>query len=103
MSGDFGTQAGPIEDNARAAAIEGSGRSHEYPEPVVDEESELQLGIRDVIFGLLTLPLLFWVMMYAVTGHERLYATPRARIRLYLAILAVEVLVALAVVVIGTR
>lgn len=68
-----------------------------YPEPVVDEGGELALGRRDVVFGILTLPLLFWVMMYAVTGAERLYATPAARMRVYLWLLAAELLVAAAV------
>lgn len=59
----------------------------------VDESRELELGAADVVLGLLTAPLLLWVLMYAVTGHERLYATPSARRRVYLVLLVLEALV----------
>lgn len=56
----------------------------------IDESSDLDLGAVDVVLSALTLPLLFWVAMYAVTGHERLYATREARLRLYLLLLGIE-------------
>lgn len=64
----------------------------------IDESQDIDLGPADYILGVITLPLLFWATLYAVTGHERLYATREARLRLYLWLLALEVvLVAVAV------
>jgi hypothetical protein len=64
----------------------------------IDESQEFGFGPLDVVLGVLTLPLLFWALMYAVTGHERLYATRAARLRLYLVLLAVEVVLVAAIV-----
>jgi hypothetical protein len=60
------------------------------PGETIDESSEFGFGALDVILGIVTLPLLFWALMYAVTGHERMYATRAARLRLYLVLLAIE-------------
>lgn len=61
-----------------------------YVPPVVDESADIDFGPLDVVFGLLTLPLLFWALMYAVTGAEGMVATRRARMKLYLWLLAAE-------------
>lgn len=60
----------------------------------VDETRDLDIGVVDVVLGILTLPLLFWVLMYAVTGGERIIATRAARHRLYAVLLAIEVVIA---------
>jgi len=65
-----------------------------YVPPVVDEGSGIDLGPMDVVFGILTLPLLFWALMYAVSGAERIVATPRARMKLYLWLLGIELVIA---------
>jgi hypothetical protein len=64
----------------------------------IDKSQEFGFGPLDVVFGVLTLPLLFWALMYAVTGHERLYATRAARMKLYLVLLAIEVVLAAVIV-----
>lgn len=63
------------------------------PRETVDESQDLDLRPIDFVLGFLTLPLLFWATLYAVTGHERLYATAAARMRLYLVLLAIEVVI----------
>lgn len=66
--------------------------------PNVDESRDFDLGVVDVVLGILTLPLLFWALMYAVTGAEHVVATRSARMRLYLVLLAIEVVIAVALV-----
>jgi hypothetical protein len=68
------------------------------PCETIDESSEFGFGALDVILGIATLPLLFWALMYAVTGHERMYATRAARLRLYLVLLAIEAVLVVALV-----
>lgn len=60
------------------------------PGEIVDEAEDLDLGVIDFVLGALTLPLLFWAALYAVSGHERLYATRAARVRVYLWLLVIE-------------
>lgn len=62
------------------------------PTTTIDESQGLDIGAADIVLGLITLPLMFWATLYAVSGHERIYATRAARLRLYLVLLAVEVL-----------
>jgi hypothetical protein len=57
----------------------------------VDEAVDFDIGPWDWILGFLTMPLLFWVLMYAVTGGEWIFATRGARYRLYAILLAIEV------------
>lgn len=64
----------------------------------IDESQDLDIGAVDIVLGIITLPLLFWATLYAVSGHERLYATRAARLRLYLVLLAIEVVLVLALV-----
>ena len=64
-----------------------------YPEPVVDESRDFDIGAVDVVLGILTLPLLFWALMYAVTGAERMVATRQARLKLYAVLLVLEALI----------
>ncbi len=56
----------------------------------VDESRDFDIGPLDVILGVLTFPLLLWVLQYAFTGSERIVATRSARYRLYAALLVVE-------------
>ena len=72
--------------------------SKAYVPPVVDETADLDFGPLDIVFGVLTLPLLFWALMYAVSGHEALYATRAARKNVYLVLLVLEVLIVLGIV-----
>jgi ABC-type transport system involved in cytochrome c biogenesis permease component len=56
------------------------------------------IGTRDWILGILTFPLLLWVLMFAVTGMDGWLQRPASRLRLYLVLLALEAaLVALVV------
>ena len=64
----------------------------------LDEAHDLDIGPLDWILGVLTMPLLFWALMYAVTGGEGMFATRAARYRLYAVLLVLEVLIALALV-----
>lgn len=64
------------------------------PTARLDESRDLDIGPLDWVLGALTLPLLFWALMYAVTGGEGMFATRRGRYRLYAVLLAIEVLVA---------
>lgn len=59
----------------------------------VDEERDFDIGPLDIVLGILTLPLLFWTLMYAVTGAEKIVATRSARYRLYAVLLAIELLI----------
>lgn len=61
----------------------------------IDESQDLHIGPVDIVLGIITLPLLFWATLYAVSGHERIYATPQARLRLYLLLLALEAIIVL--------
>ena len=60
----------------------------------VDETRDFDIGPLDVVLGILTLPLLFWALMYAVTGAERIVATRSARYRLYVVLLVLEAVIA---------
>ena len=60
----------------------------------VDESTDFDFGPLDVVFGILTLPLLFWALMYAVTGAEWIVATRRARYRLYAVLFALQLVIA---------
>jgi hypothetical protein len=71
---------------------------HVQPTTTIDESQDLDIGAVDIVLGVITLPLLFWAALYAVSGHERLYATRAARLKLYLVLLAVEVVLVLAIV-----
>ena len=64
----------------------------------IDESQDLDIGPVDIVLGLLTLPLLFWATLYAVSGHERIYATRAARLKLYLVLLAIEIVIVLGIV-----
>jgi hypothetical protein len=68
------------------------------PVASVDDSHDLDLGAVDIVLGVLTMPLLFWVLMYAVTGAEHVLATRRARVRLYLVLLAIEIVLVAAIV-----
>ena len=65
---------------------------------LVDESRDLDIGPLDIVFGILTFPLLMWVLQYAVTGSERVVATRPARYRLYAVLLATAVALAAAIV-----
>lgn len=69
-----------------------------YVPPVVDEASDIDLGPLDIVFGILTLPLLFWALMYAVSGNEAMYATRAGRMKVYLVLLAIEIVLVLGIV-----
>lgn len=58
-----------------------------------DEVLDFNIGSLDWIFGLLTFPLLFGVLMYAVTGGQSLYATRSARYRLYAVLFGIEMVI----------
>lgn len=60
------------------------------PTLTLDESRDFDIGPLDWALGILTLPLLPWVMMYAVTGGEWLFATRAVRYRLYGVLLAAE-------------
>jgi hypothetical protein len=64
----------------------------------IDESADLDIGAVDIVLGIITLPLLFWATLYAVSGHERIYATRAARLRLYLILLPIEILIVAALV-----
>lgn len=61
------------------------------PELKVDESIDFDWGAADLVLGLLTLPLMFWVLMYAVTGAEHIIATRAARMRLYVVLMVLQV------------
>lgn len=64
----------------------------------VDESKDFDIGPLDWVLGFLTMPLLFWALMYAVTGGEGMFATRAGRYRLYAVLLALEVLIVLGLV-----
>lgn len=68
--------------------------SEYYVPPVVDETRDFHLGWQDAVFGFLTFPLLIWTFQYAFSGSEKIIATPRARMKLYMVLLAIEVAMA---------
>ncbi len=59
----------------------------------IDESEGFDIGPVDWILGFLTMPLLFWALMYAVTGGEGMFATRAARMRLYVVLLVLEALI----------
>lgn len=59
----------------------------------VDESRDFDIGPLDVVLGVLTFPLLLWVLQYAFTGSERIVATRAARYRLYAVLLVVEAVI----------
>lgn len=61
------------------------------PTLTLDESQDFDIGPLDWLLGVLTMPLLFWVLMYAVTGGEWIFATRQTRYRLYAVLLVVEV------------
>lgn len=63
----------------------------------IDESRDFDFGPFDVVGAVLTLPLIFWVLMWAVTGSERIVATRPARYRLYAVLLVLEVAIAAAI------
>ncbi|MCW2926723.1 MAG: hypothetical protein JWM86_691 [Thermoleophilia bacterium] len=74
-----------------------------YVPPVVDESRDWDIGPVDIVLGVLTFPLLMWVLQYAFTGSERIVATRASRLRLYLVLLVVEALLVAALVLWITR
>jgi hypothetical protein len=64
----------------------------------VDESRDFDIGPLDIVFGILTFPLLLWVLQYAFTGSERIVATRSSRYRLYAALLVVELVIVAALV-----
>ena len=77
--------------------------SSAYVPPVVDESRDIEFWWGDVVLGIITLPLLFWAMMYAVTGGEKMVATRKARLKLYAVLLVLEALIAAFVIYAVTR
>jgi hypothetical protein len=75
----------------------------QQPIAPVDESHDFDIGPVDVVLGILTMPLLFWVLMYAVTGGEGMFATRGARYRLYAWLLAIEVVLVAGIVLWLTR
>ena len=65
------------------------------PTPVMkhDEAIDFDISPAEWVLAMLTIPLLFWVLMYAVTGAEHIIATRRARMRLYAILLALEAVI----------
>ncbi|MCB0880451.1 MAG: hypothetical protein KDC46_15890 [Thermoleophilia bacterium] len=59
----------------------------------IDERDGFDIGPVDWVLAFLTMPLLFWALMYAVTGGEGIFATRAARYRLYAVLLVLEVLI----------
>lgn len=64
----------------------------------VDESRDFDIGPIDVVLGVLTFPLLLWVLQYAFTGSERIVATRASRYRLYAVLLVIEVVIVAALV-----
>lgn len=69
-----------------------NGEQHTAP---TYHSRDFQIGWWDVVLSILTLPLLFWALMYAVTGHEELYATRAGRMRVYIVLLVLQAIFAL--------
>jgi len=61
-----------------------------YPEPSVDESRDFDIGPADIVLGIITFPLLMWVLQYAFTGSERIIATRASRLKLYGVLLVAE-------------
>jgi hypothetical protein len=66
--------------------------------PLEATHRDLELYWVDAVFAILTLPLLFWALMYAVTGNEQMYATRSGRMRVYSTLLIIEALLVGAIV-----
>lgn len=64
------------------------------PTATLDESQDFDIGPLDWVLGVLTMPLLFWVLMYAVTGGEWIFATRHSRYRLYAVLLVLEAVIA---------
>ena len=64
----------------------------------IDESRDWEIGPLDIILGIITFPLLMWVLQYAFTGSERIVATRQSRYRLYAILFALEVVIVLALV-----
>ena len=73
------------------------------PATPVDEARDFDIGAVDIVLGVLTMPLLFWVLMFAVTGAEQVVATRSARMRLYVILLATELAIVAAIVLMVLR
>ena len=71
--------------------------SPSYVPPVVDEGRDFEIGPLDIVLGVLTLPLLLFAIQYAVSGSEKLLATPHARLRVYAVLLAIEAVIVAAI------
>ena len=71
--------------------------------PLVDESRDWDIGPTDIVLGVLTFPLLMWVLQYAFTGSEKIVATRASRLRLYLVLLAIEVVIVVGIVLWVTR
>ncbi|MCW2972646.1 MAG: hypothetical protein JWN72_919 [Thermoleophilia bacterium] len=65
-------------------------QSSAYVPPVVDESRHLDIGPLDIVLAVLTLPLFLFALQYAVSGSESLLATPKARLKVFAVLLAVE-------------
>jgi hypothetical protein len=68
-------------------------KSTSYVPPVVDEARDFDIGPLDIILGVLTLPLLLFAIQYAVSGSEKLLATPQARLKVYGVLLVLEAII----------
>jgi hypothetical protein len=78
-------------------------RPTSYVPPVVDESRDWDIGAVDIVLGILTLPLLMWVLQYAFSGSEKVVATRASRLRLYAVLLVVGALVVVGIVLWLTR
>ena len=74
-----------------------------YVPPVVDESRDIDLWWGDLVLGMLTLPLLFWALMYAVTGGEKMVATRAARLKMYGVLLVIEAIIIAGIVYVVVR
>jgi hypothetical protein len=76
----------------------------ETPKPqLVDEARDWEIGPLDIVLGVLTFPLLMWVLQYAFTGSEKIVATRASRLRLYLVLLVAEAAIVAGIVLWLTR
>jgi hypothetical protein len=83
--------------------LQNATASPTYAPPVVDESRDIEFWWVDVVLGIITLPLLFWALMYAVTGAEKIVATREARLKLYGVLLVLEAIIAAIIVYAVTR
>ena len=73
------------------------------PNLSIDESRDWDIGPLDIVLGVLTFPMLLWVLQYAFTGSEKIVATRAARYRLYAVLLVVELLIVAGIVLWLTR